>query len=94
MKKQTKFLLVLFFGLISGLQAQIKSGPMLGYSEMREVLLWVQTEKSDFVKFSYWNKEAPAVKYFTDEIQTKKDNAFVAKLIADFVVAFTFFLNA
>ncbi len=86
MKKKTTIVLVVIIGFISNIQAQIKSGPMLGYSEMREVLLWVQTEKADFVKFSYWDKEAPAVKYFTDEIQTKKDNAFVAKLIADQVL--------
>jgi alkaline phosphatase D len=86
MKKQTTILLLVFIGFISSIQAQIKSGPMLGYSEMREVLLWVQTEKADFVKFSYWDKEAPAIKYFTDEIQTNKDNAHVAKLIADQVL--------
>ena len=86
MKKQTTILLLVFIGFISSIQAQIKSGPMLGYSEMREVLLWVQTEKPDFVKFSYWDKEAPTVKYFTDEIQTMKDNAYVAKLIADQVL--------
>jgi len=86
MKKHATILLVVIIGFISNIQAQIKSGPMLGYSEMREVLLWVQTEKADFVKFSYWDKEAPGVKYFTDEIQTKKDNAFVAKIIADQVL--------
>lgn len=86
MKKQTILTLVLVFGIYTNLIAQIKSGPMLGYSEMREVLLWVQTEKSDLVKFSYWDKEAPTIKYFTDEIQTKKDNAYVAKLIADEVL--------
>lgn len=86
MKKQTFLLLILFTFLFQISQAQIKSGPMLGYSDMREVLLWVQTEKADFVKFAYWDNEAPAKKYFTEEIQTKKDNAFVAKLIADEVL--------
>ena len=63
--------------------AQIKSGPMLGYSEMREVLLWVQTEKADFVKFGYWEKDKPSLKFFTEEILTNKSQAFVAKIIAD-----------
>ena len=83
MKKQTTILFILFFFNLKLGFAQIKSGPMLGYSEMREVLLWVQTEKSDFVKFSYWDKENPTQKFYTEEILTKKDNAFVAKLIAD-----------
>jgi len=73
--------------LVAGFcQAQIKSGPMLGYSEMREVMLWVQTEKSEAVKFAYWEKDVPAVKFFTDEIVTTKDQAFVAKLVADEVL--------
>ena len=36
--------------------AQIKSGPMLGYSEMKEVLVWIQTEKSAEVSLRYWEK--------------------------------------
>jgi hypothetical protein len=38
---------ILFFLVASALHAQsslLQSGPMLGYSEMREVLLWVQTK--------------------------------------------------
>lgn len=58
---------------------------MLGYSEMKEVLLWIQTEKSSAVKFEYWDKENPKKTFFTDEIQTKKENVFVAKCIADSV---------
>jgi alkaline phosphatase D len=86
MKKKPTFLL-LFFVLISSIGfAQIKAGPMLGYSEMREVLLWVQTEKADLVKFGYWDLQKPEEKFFTDEIKTNKESAFVAKLIADQVL--------
>ena len=56
---------------------------MLGYSDMKEVLLWVQTEKAAKVKFCYWDKEVPAIKYFTDEASTSKNTAFVTKQIAD-----------
>jgi alkaline phosphatase D len=64
----------------------IQSGPMLGYSEMKEVLLWVQTQREASVKFVYWDKENPAVKFSTDEIKTNKTDVFVAKLIADKVL--------
>lgn len=73
----------LFIYFNSFCSAQIKSGPMLGYSEMREVLLWVQTEKADLVKFGYWEKNKPTVKFFTEEILTNKSQAFVAKIVAD-----------
>gem|GEM_PF-6823568 len=44
---------------IQGVFAQanlLQSGPMVGYSEMKEVLLWVQTKSSAKVKFAYWEK--------------------------------------
>ena len=33
--------------------AQIKSGPMLGYSDMKEVLIWVQAEQAATVHIQY-----------------------------------------
>jgi alkaline phosphatase D len=58
---------------------------MVGYSEMKEVLLWVQTRKPARVKFIYWDREKPARRYSTAETMTTADNAGVAKLIADSV---------
>lgn len=83
MQKKHFILLFLFIISVSTAFSQIKSGPMLGYSEMKEVLLWVQTEKEATVKFVYWDKENPAVKLSTDEVKTTKTDAFVAKCIAD-----------
>ncbi len=78
---------ILLFILISKIStAQIKSGPMLGYSDMREVMIWIQTEKSEKVKIGYWDLESPKVKYYTEEILTLKGNAFAAKLLADEVL--------
>lgn len=77
-------LLILLFQLFAlSITAQIKSGPMVGYSDMKEVMLWVQTEKPAKVKFIYWDKEKPAIKYATDEIATIKKDGFVAKLVCD-----------
>jgi alkaline phosphatase D len=56
-----KFLLfILLFQIVQFVaNAQIQSGPMVGYSEMKEVMLWVQTQKPSKVKFVYWDKENP-----------------------------------
>jgi alkaline phosphatase D len=86
MKKNYFSFIVIYFMTISYTFCQIKSGPMLGYSEMREVLLWVQTEKAEKVKFAYWEKGIPAQKIFTEEVITNKDGAFVARIIADQVM--------
>jgi alkaline phosphatase D len=58
---------------------------MVGYSEMREVMLWVQTKSSTKVKFAYWEKGSPTKKNFTPEVTTLKEEAFTARLIADVV---------
>ncbi len=67
-------------------QDLINSGPMVGYSTMQEVLLWVQTEKTANVHFEYYEINNPKVKYSTDKIETEKKNGYVAKLIADQVI--------
>ncbi|MGZ5304312.1 MAG: alkaline phosphatase D family protein, partial [Bacteroidia bacterium] len=63
----------------------LQAGPMVGYSEMKEVMLWVQTAKSAEVYFSYY--EASVVNKFTEEttekVRTTAENAFTAKLIAN-----------
>ena len=61
----------------------LKSGPMVGYSTMKEVLLWVQTTKSCQVKFVYWKLGEPGDKFSTEEIVTQKEQAYVAKIVAD-----------
>ena len=67
-------------------QDLINSGPMVGYSTMQEVLLWVQTEETANVHFEYYEINNPKVKFSTDKIETEKKNGYVAKLIADQVV--------
>jgi len=77
---------ILFFLVASALHAQsslLQSGPMLGYSEMREVLLWVQTKAPAKVQFRYWDKENPKQVFETETVQTSKEKAFTASLIAD-----------
>ena len=64
-------------------KAQLQSGPMLGYAEMREVLLWVQTSKPAEVYFEYWVTETPERVFQTDIVTTGKATAYTAKCIAD-----------
>lgn len=61
----------------------LQSGPMVGYSEMREVLLWVQTKQGAKVQIAYWETTQPNQKMMTDAVSTQKQTAFTAKLIAD-----------
>lgn len=82
MRKTSSSLLICLFIALRTF-AQVQSGPMVGYSEMREVLLWVQTKQAAKVKFMYWEQGNSTQKMSTEEVLTQKDKAFVAKLIAD-----------
>lgn len=58
------------------------AGPMVGYCEMREVMLWVQTNGSAIVQIEYTAGEGQPV-YKTPAYQTRQDQAFTAHLLAD-----------
>ena len=56
---------------------------MLGYSDMFETMLWVQTKSPAEVQVTYWLKDNPAQKSFTEKKSTGKKDGFTAHLIAD-----------
>lgn len=64
-------------------QTLLQSGPMVGYSKMREVQLWVQTTEAATVKIGYRPTGTTAALMFTAPVQTGKTEAFTAHLLAD-----------
>lgn len=68
---------------IVGQNELIQSGPMVGYSEMLEVPVWIQTKVPAEVKMKYWNIDNPEKVHITNCVYTSKDKAFTALLIAD-----------
>lgn len=66
-------------------QDLLNAGPMVGYSEMQEVMLWVQTKVPAMTRIVYWDKKNPHRKYSTERVITAKQEAFTAHLIADSV---------
>lgn len=74
----------LFFNYILNAEsAKIVSGPILGYSTLKEVLVWVQTDQKSNVKLEYSEIGNSKNKLFSEEIQTKSEQGFIAKLIAN-----------
>lgn len=73
----------LFSGPAFSQNQLVQSGPMLGYVDMREALLWVQTTDQARVEFEYWDLEQPAIKFRTNHVWVEKATAFTAKCIAD-----------
>ncbi|RHX87852.1 alkaline phosphatase D family protein [Leptospira stimsonii] len=83
---QTLILLFFFVFLQPSLEADssgIASGPIVGYSTLKEVLVWIQTEKKASVALEYFEIENPKNKFLSEEIQTRSNSGFVAKLIAN-----------
>lgn len=59
----------------------LQSGPMLGYNEMREVLVWVQTTQAASVQVAYRKQEAGAENRFSPTVRTVAAEAFTAKIL-------------
>ncbi|GAA4359111.1 alkaline phosphatase D family protein [Hymenobacter saemangeumensis] len=78
--------------------ALLRSGPMVGYSEMREVALWVQTNGPATAVIEYWDVAAPARKLRTAPVVATAAPGFTAHLLADQVepghrYAYALYLN-
>lgn len=63
--------------------AALQSGPMLGYADMFEVLIWIQTNSAAQVYVAYWDVEKPDIKYTTTPVTTVAEHGFTAKCIAN-----------
>lgn len=63
--------------------ANLVSGPILGYSTLKEVLVWVQTDRKAQVILEYSEVENPKNRFFSEEIKTDSKTGFIAKLIAN-----------
>ncbi|TCI84807.1 alkaline phosphatase D family protein [Tenacibaculum sp. M341] len=85
-KKLFLVALLIVTSFVSVAQDKIQSGPMVGYSTMREVLLWVQTTEVSKVHFEYFDKKAPKKRFKTASYTTNSKDGHVAKLIADKVL--------
>ncbi|WP_076639914.1 alkaline phosphatase [Lewinella sp. 4G2] len=61
----------------------IQSGPMLGYNEQREAMIWVQTQRPAQVKVAYTNDAGERRE--TATVSTNSESAYTAKLVANAV---------
>lgn len=64
-------------------KAALQSGPMVGYREMKEVMLWAQTTAPADVYIEYWRDDAPGTRLRTNTVRTSKQTGYTAHLLAD-----------
>ena len=62
--------------------AALQNGPMLGYADLREVLVWVQTTAAASVQVEYWDEKMPEKKFRTTPVSTEAKDGYTAKCLA------------
>jgi alkaline phosphatase D len=63
------------------LKSPLRSGPMLGYSEMTETAVWLQTREPALTQIRYWKIGDPASSRLSEVIETRRESDFIARFI-------------
>ena len=58
----------------------LSSGPMLGYSEIKETVIWLQTDRPCRVQVRFWPREEPSTARLSEEILTMVAADHIAKI--------------
>lgn len=83
MKVFINCLTLLFLAYNLNAQSLLQSGPMLGYSDLRESAIWVQTTQPAEVSIEYWDLNNVSSVNQTNEVMTDESKANTALLIAN-----------
>jgi alkaline phosphatase D len=61
----------------------IQAGPMVGYCEMTEAMIWLQTTKNANVKIEYFANDMPNEIFVSDNYTTSKEIGFTYHIVLD-----------
>lgn len=73
--------MLLLGGMLSAQPELLQSGPMVGYSEMREVMVWAQTTEPAEVHVEFWPEGDPDARGATVPMLTDGESAHIAWLV-------------
>ena len=79
-----KVLLTLFLFQFAALFSQnnlLQSGPMVGYCEMKEAMIWLQTTKDALVKIDYYAIDNPKDKFSSNTQKSESSNGFTNHIV-------------
>lgn len=91
MKKIPSLLVVclLFVSIVSAQQSQpdpsewLRSGPMLGYSEMTETVVWLQTRRPCRAQIRFWKQGQAQTARLSEIVQTTQEGDLIARFKID-----------
>jgi alkaline phosphatase D len=73
----------LLFSVSNFAQINLQSGPMVGYCEMKEAMIWLQTEKPASVYVTYYSVDTSTQIFQSENYVTTQENAFTCHIILD-----------
>ena len=81
MKKLSLSITLALLSLVVAAQSsKVLSGPVLGYAEMREALVWVQLEQSGTVQVNFWPVNESKEPQLSDPVSTSANTGNTAKI--------------
>ncbi len=75
--------LIFNIGFSQKSNSTLQSGPMVGYCEMTEAVIWLQTNKIANVKIEYFTVENPSEIFVSDTYSTTKEVGFTYHIVLD-----------
>lgn len=93
-----RYAYLLAVGFLCAQKVGLRSGPMLGYAQLREVAIWLQTTGPATLQIEYADTAQPKVKYRTPALHTDSLTAYTATfrigpLLPGRVYQYTILLN-
>jgi alkaline phosphatase D len=76
MKNIYLFCFILFLTYGFSQNNLLQSGPMVGYCEMKEAVIWLQAKENASVKIEYFAIDNPAKVFTSDNYNSSKENGF------------------
>lgn len=83
MKKITQLVFLIFINYSFSQSSLLQSGPMVGYCEMTETVIWLQTKESASVKIDYFELGNPTKIFHSDAYSSSKEVGFTYHIILD-----------
>src|SRR5659263_514400 len=83
MKKILQLVVLLYFSNGFSQNSLLQSGPMVGYCEMKEAVIWLQTNEKATVKVAYFAIDKPTEIFYSENQTSTKDVGFTYHIVLD-----------
>ncbi len=83
MKKVILLLLIFTLNSSFAQNGLLQSGPMVGYCEMKEAVIWLQTNKAATAKIEYFAIDNPSKVFSSENFTSKKEDGYTFHIVLD-----------